>query len=166
MPTCRICGKKGLFLTVNQFQICKDCETRARLVLQENLRLYNNAIIYLEDPANPEEIIRSIQEARVALKQLISLENKNLLSKNHTPPSELSRRFEEQTDKFYLDYFDYEFKALVTQVTGMKIKRYQVERIDKFLAKCNKHKEDLKDKNCLGDLIFKAMMLKKTISDG
>lgn len=166
MPTCRICNKKGLFLTVNIDHVCSACEQKARFVLQENLRLYNNSRISLNDPANPGEVKRCIQDIRAVLNQLIVLEKKNLLSRKNTMPTELLAQLEDQHDIFYLDCFEDDFNALVTQVSSMKVKKYQIARIDKFIDECNKYKVDLKNENSLGELIFKAMMLKNSLSEG
>ena len=165
MATCAFCGKSGIFLTVDKAHLCSTCSPKVREGARANLKIYNDSMIYIKEPANPGEVKRCAMDIRAVLKQLIVLENKNLFSHENTMPSELLRQFEADLDQYYLDCFQRDFNELATQVANMKVKRYQVAKIEKFMELCDKYKSELKDDKALEGIISKVEKLKLTYSN-
>jgi hypothetical protein len=163
MATCRYCGNSGFFLSVNHVGLCNKCDLLVKDLFLENQHKLTTNQIYLDDPADFEDLKRTITDLRECLRVLVDLKNRGFLTVNSNPEILLGT-LETKHDIYYKKLFQWEFDQLAVTVANMKIRKAQLNRVENFLDDFDKYKSYLKDPSCLDALLKKAKKLKGSFS--
>lgn len=121
MAICKYCGKSGLLLSINKNSLCKNCDPIVTDLFKKTQYDLRTNQIYLDDPANPEDLHRTINDIRSSLNILIELKNKGILT-NDSNPEDLLNTLEIKHDSYYKELFQWEFDQLAIKVANMKVK--------------------------------------------
>ena len=60
MATCTLCGKRGFFLKLGRYGLCRDCEIKL-LIVPDKIRLINESIDIVSQSDNAETVLSRIE---------------------------------------------------------------------------------------------------------
>jgi len=163
MSECKLCGKKGLFVSVNSFGLCSNCAPRVAIDVQQRVRIIIDCLRLISESKNLETRISRcdilIQHA-TALKQY---EDKGISTlENNILPSKLIERYSNTKDTLILEALNDEFEQLVAKSEIIKSISTIINNASKILLKVNEMKKQLNNKDKLNEVEEKV---KKFVHD-
>lgn len=162
MAKCINCEKSGLFLKVNQQNLCRSCQTEIDDAITYGKIKFDTAVYCAKNPGNALDAYLNIEEMRGILRSLEKYERKGI--KTISPnPSALLLEIDQKYDSYFVNCFKTEYDELEEKVLSMKVKKAKIVRIEKFVMYLDKYKTYLHDPSSI-DLIYRKTEILKNLA--
>lgn len=148
MAVCKRCGKNAPFGRLNEFGLCANCIHETNGLLYDVERSVANNLIYLKDPANTEDLTRTIRDLTNNYITLSQLSVFGVLGHDKKPKDTL-HILEENHDQYYIHLAKQEGKIIEDEVNNLQRKKYQYAKIEKFIIHLQFDFTDMNDKSKL-----------------
>jgi hypothetical protein len=133
MAQCKLCNKKGLFLSVNQTGLCKYCNVKFQSAMHNNMRRLQDCENLIETSKNPKTISGRLDFLIELLLELKVFEDKNIPVLTH-PIQELIVDKSSASNERLLNILNLKFLTAKEKADKVKSEKAKQNVTDKFTS--------------------------------
>ncbi|MBU4349766.1 hypothetical protein KJ830_03460 [bacterium] len=151
MAQCKMCGRKGFFLSVSEDGLCKSCESIVVMDIQQRGRIINDCIKLVNESKNMSTQLSRYDLLREHAQALLEYEHKGIPTISPSPSQFLSE-YTTNRDQIVLEGITAEVEKALARAEIATTPRTSINEANKALLKIREGKKELNDKAKLDQL--------------
>lgn len=151
MAQCKMCGRKGFFLSVNANSLCKSCEPIVVMDVQQRGRIINDCIKLVAESKNMKTRLSRCDLLVEHAQALLEYEHKGIPTVSPSP-SQLLSEYTAMRDQVVLEGVTAEVEKALVKAEIAVTPRTSINEANKALLKIREGKQELRDKAKLDQL--------------
>ena len=161
---CTWCGRSGLFLTVSQFGLCKQCELTVIPNVQQRVRIINDSVKLVNESSNIDTVVSRFDTITKHAQDLYEYELKGIATTDPAPSKILEDRIIDRDKEIY-HAFERSFNKLLQVVFDLKTEKAKLNRIKSFTELVLKYKPQMHDTKLLDSIEAKVNKLLEQVKN-
>jgi hypothetical protein len=157
MSECALCHKKGIFLSLTQYSLCKECNYKVVLDVEQRGRVIQDSIRLVHESKNLET---RLSRLKLSITHLEAIEHYEMLGIPTLGPlpSELKRKYEGLNDSIIEETIRHDFDDIKTRKDAGQTLTSLENNIVKMILRIKDNKANLRNGGCL-DALEKEVVL-------
>jgi len=151
MAQCKMCGRKGFFLSVSKDGLCKSCESIVVMDIQQRGRIINDCIKLVNESKNMNTQLSRYDLLKEHVQALLEYEHKRIPTIS-PPPSQFLSEYTANRDQIVLEGVTAEVEKALARAEIAATPRTSINEANKALLKIREGKKELNDKVKLDQL--------------
>ena len=151
MAQCKMCERKGIFLSVSENGLCKSCESIVMMDIQQRVRIINDCIKLVNESKNMSTQLSRYDLLREHAQALLKYEHKGIPTISPSPSQFLSE-YTTNRDQIVLESVTAEVEKALTKAEIAITSRTSINEANKALLKIQESKKELNDQAKLDQL--------------
>jgi len=151
MAQCKMCERKGIFLSVSENGLCKSCESIVVMNIQQRVRIINDCIKLVNESKNMSTQLSRYDLLREHAQALLEYEHKGIPTINPSPSQFLSE-YTTNRDQIVLEGITAEVEKALAKAEIATTPRTSINEANKALLKIREGKKELNDQAKLDQL--------------
>lgn len=155
MAQCKLCGKKGIFLSISSNGLCNNCDPILVLEVTQKARIIQDCMRIIDDSKKMETRLSRCDLLLDHAKQLLKYEIKEIDTFDPSP-SELLNEYTPMRDQIVVEGVDNEINKHITKAEISTTIRTKITNAEKALLSIEQGKKLIKDLSKLKSLELKV----------
>ena len=155
MPQCKLCGKKGIFLSLSNNGLCKECDPILVLEVTQKARIIQDCLRIIDESKNMETKLSRCDLLLEHAKELLKYEKKNIDTFDPSP-SILLNEFTPARDQIVVEGVSNEIENHLTKSKISSTIRTKITNAEKALLSVENGKKLIRDPSKLKSLELKV----------
>lgn len=155
MAECKLCGKKGIFLSLSDNGLCKGCDPIVALEVTQKARIIQDCLRIIDESKKMETRLSRCDLLLDHAKQLLKYEIKEIDTFDPSP-SELLNEYTPMRDQIVVEGVDNEINNHITKAEISSTIRTKITNAEKALLSIEQGKKLIKDLSKLKSLEIKV----------
>lgn len=143
MAKCKWCGKSGLFLSISKNGLCNICEIIVVSEVVQYQRLINESTVIIQQSSNTDTIVSRFDFIVDKLNSLSRFEKKEIPTIIPPPSIALETMSPVERDNNIVYGLEKELGKLKLALTGLKTNTAKMNRVNKFLVRCQDYAKQM-----------------------
>lgn len=155
MAECKLCGKKGIFLSLSNNGLCKGCDPIVVLEVTQKARIIQDCLRIIDESKKMETRLSRCDLLLDHAKQLLKYEIKEIDTFDPSP-SQLLKEYTPMRDQIVVEGVDDEINKHITKAEISSTVRTKITNAEKALLSIEQGKKLIKDLSKLKSLETKV----------
>jgi len=151
MAQCKMCERKGIFLSVSENGLCKSCESIVVMDIQQRVRIINDCIKLVNESKNMSTQLSRYDLLREHAQALLKYEHKRIPTISPSPSKFLSE-YTTNRDQIVLEGVTAEVEKVLAKAEIATTPHTSINEANKALFKIIESKKELNDQAKLDQL--------------
>jgi hypothetical protein len=132
MAQCKLCGRNGIFLSVNELGLCKNCNAAVNIEVSSRYKVYKDSVTIINSSKNIDTIASRFNIAMEHLNRFKEFEDKDIVFMN-PKPSELIRLLPLEKDNRIKELLQSNIQELINKAKLTESPKSQITILTKGL---------------------------------